>query len=249
MRTRSATTRFRTLVRLNGVWHVEQEQLNYAYAGAMTGPLFDIGAESLLHVALGGGVSSFDGRLFYSEALASLTYETGAGGATQTVRLRGAWRQYDPFWVSDSGFWADLTGKFIWPQADKGGAFILTPWARWSNVGGTFVTGIGDPIDVTPGRYVEGGAKAEYLHEVTSWLTAGVNLSGNLRRYTQDVVPLTTTHRQDVTFSPGASLVLPHVHDSNVDIRLRYSYVWNNSNDDDHDYRDHIVSLSVSTKF
>ena len=33
----------------------------------------------------------------------------------QTIRLRGGYRQYDPFWVTDNGFWADATGMFIMP--------------------------------------------------------------------------------------------------------------------------------------
>jgi hypothetical protein len=244
-------TRFRTLARLNGVWHGEQRVLNYGYAGAVSGPLFDIGANALLHLGLGGGVSTFSGRLFYYEALASLTYEVGAGGATQSVRLRGAWRHYDPFWVSDQGFWADITGKFIHPLPQQGGAAIVTPWLRWSGINGTFAAddGFSNEIDVTPGRYIEGGARFEYLHEVTHHLSVGVNVSGNVRQYTSDVVPLTSTNRQDLTVSPGVSIVLPRAIGDHADIRLRYNYVINNSNDDAHDFRDHVVALSLATKF
>jgi hypothetical protein len=242
--------RWRTVGRLNAVWHGEQRDLNYGYAGGFTGPLIDLGANSLVHAALGGGVSSFGGRLFYTEALANLTFEAGARGATQTLRLRGAYRTYDPFWVSTQGFWADLTGRFIWPQVQSGGALIVTPWLRWTDVGGTALTGFDfDPIAVTPGRYVEAGARAEYLHDITNRLSAGLNVTGSVRRYTSDVVPFTTTNRQDVTFSPGAALVLSHLHSGTTDIRLRYNFIINDSNDDDHDYRDHIVALSVGTKF
>src|ERR1019366_8782710 len=148
-------TRMRTLVRLAGIWHDEQSGLNYGYAGLLTGPVIGIGAASDLAVALGGGIAAFGGRLFYTEGEGQLTYETARAGATQSLRLRGAFRQYGANWVSTSGFWADLTGKFIWTTPQAGAALTVTPWLRWSGVPGTFAGAdqFNDPIDVTPGRY------------------------------------------------------------------------------------------------
>lgn len=240
--------RWRTVARLAGIWHGEQRDLNYGYAGGVTGPVIAVGTDSQIHAAIGGGASTFGGRFFYYEAEGDLTFEVGAAGATQTVRLRGGWRQYDPFWVTTNGFWADLTGKFIWPQTQSGGAFILTPWLRWSDVAGTFVTGINIPEEVTPGHYLEAGGRFEVLHALTPRLTAGVNVTGSIRNYTAELVPSTTTNRLDTTLSPGASLVFPYAL-GHADVRLRYNYILNNSNDDAHDYRDHVVALSVGGRF
>jgi hypothetical protein len=243
------TSRWRTVGRLNGTWHAEQDQLNYGYAGALTGPLIDVGALSAVHLALGGGISSFGGRLFYYEGIGQLTVESGYAGATQTLRLRGGWREYDPFWVSDSGFWADITGKFILPKQEKGGALVFTPWGRWTNFEGSFITGVGDPIEITPGRYVEGGARLEYLFEVSRRLSAGLNLTASAREYLSDVVPSSATPRRDANFSPGVSLVASRVLGNNADIRFRYNYIVNNSNDNAHDWQDHYVTLGVGGRF
>ncbi len=245
--------RWRTETRLSGIWHAEQDFLNYGYAGAITGPMLDIAANSVLHVAAGAGIASFSGRLFYTEVLGSLTAESGYGGAQQTLRLRAAWRHYDSFWVSDSGYWADITGKFIMPQTRPGSAFILTPWARISDVAGSFLSV--DPLDnnipftLQPGAYIETGGQLQYVHEVRRNLTAAVSLAANVRQYSVDVVPLTTTARRDVTLTPGISVVLANVAKTPVDLRFRYNYVWNNSNDNFHDFRTHIVTVGLGGKF
>ena len=101
---------------------------------------------------------------------------------------------------------------------------------------------------VTPGRFFEGGSRAELLHQLTPRISAGVNVTGSYRQYAAQFVPLTGDNRTDVTFSPGATLVFARVV-GHADLRLRYNYIVNNSNDDAHDYRDHVVALSVATKF
>jgi hypothetical protein len=246
-----AATRMRTVVRLAGIWHDEQSGLNYGYAGLLTGPVIDMGAASDLHVALGGGISTFGGRLFYTEAQGQLTYETARAGATQSLRLRTAFREYDPSWVSTSGFWADLTGKFIWTTPQAGVAVTVKPWLRWSGVPGTFAGAdqFNNLIDVTPGRYEEAGGTLDYSRAITSWLSLDANISLVGRRYTSDVVPLTTTAREDFTVSPGVAAVFPSLIGNKTDLRLRYNFLFNNSNDDSHDYRDNVVTLSAATKF
>jgi hypothetical protein len=241
--------RWRTETRLSGTWHAEQTPLNYGFAGAITGPLVDIGANAALHVAGGASIASFGGRLFYTEAVGSLTAEAGANGAVQTLRMRAAWRKYDPFWVSDAGFWADITGKFIMPKVQTGAALVFMPWARLVAINGSAITGVGDPIEITPGKYIEAGGQVQYIRDIARGVSGSVSLSLNQREYSTDVVPMTTTPRRDFTLTPAVSIALTNLIAQKADVRFRYNFILNNSNDNAHDFQDHIFTIGIGGKF
>jgi len=81
-----------------------------------------------MHAALGGGGAYFDHRLFYKEATANVTFESYLEGALHSVRVRSGYRSYNDGFPSDDGFYADVTGKFSFPNAFNSGALmIVTP--------------------------------------------------------------------------------------------------------------------------
>ena len=80
-------------------------------------------------------------------------------------------------------------------------------------------------------------------------MTVAANITASGREYTSDLVPTTSTHRQDFMVSPGAAIIFPNLVFAKTDLRLRYNFIFNDSNDDAHDYRDHIVAVSVASKF
>jgi hypothetical protein len=214
----------------------------------VTGPLIDVGPNTRLHVAGGGSAAYFDQHLYYWQALGQLTFDVSAAGATQSLRLRGAYRQYDPFFVSDNGFVADATGQFVHPNLDAGRTLLFTPWVRYSAIGGSVFTAPFNE-EVAPGNYIEGGAKVEIQQQIKSWLTVAANVTLSARGYQTDVVPATTTHRLDLIAVPGASIIFPRVIHGNTDVRIDYNYIKNNSNDNTYDYTDQRVSLTLGARF
>lgn len=245
---RLGSSRWQSLIQGIGQWHFEQDQLNYGYLGFLTGPLASLGPRTQLHSALGASIAGLGSHLFYTQALAAFTLEVGAAGATQTARLRAGYRQYDPSFISEAGFFADATAKLVLPDLESGRTLIFSPWLRYSGISGSILT---EPIgeEVAPGRYVEGGAKIEGQQQLNSWVTLAVNLTLSARQYLFDVVPLTTTHRLDYLVAPGASIVFPRLIAGNTDLRLDYTYQLNNSNNDAHDSNNHRLALMLGSRF
>src|SRR6266567_1905395 len=168
-----ADVRWRTTAAAYGLLHSNEHELNYGYVGAATGPVLDVAPGLVFHPALGGAATVFDGRFFYGEAAAMATFEDTFQGLYSAVRFRGAFRDYDSFFPSQRGFYADAVGKFAIRLTPKD-LLIVSPWVRWSDIRGSVVL---TPllIDVQPGAYIEGGGKFELYHGLFEWLVIGAN--------------------------------------------------------------------------
>lgn len=234
------TTMWRSYGLLYGALHAEATELNYGYASFVTGPLLD-SVGFTIHPTIGGGVSTFQGRLYFAEAVAALAVEGEFNGAMQTVRLRGGYRDYDDFFPADQGFFADLTGRFAVPNvAQTRGTLVVAPWARWSGIDGTGFEFDGDPV--VPGRYVEVGGRIEHVQPVADRIALAANFEVNKRWYSVDP-------REDLKLAPGAAIIFKNALAYANDIRLDYQYVDNDSTDPNHDYINHIVTLQVINRY
>jgi hypothetical protein len=199
------------------------------------------GAGFTIHPTIGGGVATFQNRLYFAEALAAVAMEGEFNGAMQTVRLRGGYRDYNDFFPSDGGFYADLTGRLAFPNvAETRGTLVVAPWARWSGIEGTGFDIIGDPV--VPGRYVEVGGRIEHVQPVADRIALAANFEVNKRWYSVDP-------REDLRLAPGAAIIFKNALAYANDIRLDYQYVDNNSTDPLHDYINHIVTLQVINRY
>jgi hypothetical protein len=160
----------------------------------------------------------------------------------QTVRLRGGYRDYNNFFPSENGFFADLTGRFAFPNvADTRGTLVVAPWARWSGIAGTgFDPDIGD--FVVPGRYVDVGGRIEHVQPVAERIALAANLEVNKRWYTSDP-------REDLRLAPGAAIIFKNVFAYASDIRLDYQYVDNRSTQFAQSYVNHIVTLQAISRY
>ncbi|HEY7457440.1 MAG TPA: tetratricopeptide repeat protein [Xanthobacteraceae bacterium] len=241
-------SRWRTIAQLLGDIYFDNGDLNYGYVGAYTGPLVDLTPTLAMHAGLGGGTSYFDHRLFFSEAIANLTFETYLEGAYQTVNVRGGYRSFDDFFPSDNGFFVDVLGKFAYPNiVSQSDIFVVSSWFRWSNVGGTGFSIFTPTEQVQPGRFIEYGGKLEYYHRILEWLTVGANISVSQRDYarTFDVGLGTSVNRRDVLVAPGATVVFHQVWGHQTDLRVDYRFERNNSNLAARDYDNHIATLMI----
>jgi hypothetical protein len=242
-----ADVRWRTTAAAYGLVHSNERDLDYGYFGAATGPVLDFIPGVLFHPALGGAATYFDGRFFYSEAAAMATFEDNWQGLYRAVRFRGAFREYDSFWPSRRGFYADAVGKFSFRLTAQD-LLIVSPWVRWSDINGSVVT---TPllIDVEPGAYIEGGGKFELYHGVFEWLLLGANVTLYERFYRSDIVGSLTERRHDFVVIPGAAVVFPNLLGFHRDLRLEYKFQRDFSNDPTIRFNDHIVAATVAARF
>jgi hypothetical protein len=235
--------RWRTTIGAYGEIHARESELNYANADIETGPLIDLeGTMMAFRPALGGGASYFDGRFYYWDVNVSGSLEGYLQGAHQWIRLRTGYRDYDPSFSTEQGFYADLTGRLALQDViHPNDVFSISPKLRWSGIEGLPQDG-GD--EFAPGLYTEAGATFEYSKVVNDAVTAAVNFRVNQRWY-EDIGG---GAREDLLLSPGAALVFTGALGPQADVKLDYRYEWNDSNDADHDWQNHVLKIGVSVR-
>jgi hypothetical protein len=226
-------SRWRTIGQLSGDIYFDKGDLSYGYAGGYTGPLIDITPTMAMHAALGGGAAYFDHRLFYKEATANVTFESYLEGAFHTVRLRSGYRSYNDGFPSGDGFYADVTGRFSFPNIlNSGTVMIVSPWYRWSGIGGIGFSTLLASEQVQPGKYNEYGGRLEFYRRVFEWLTVGAGISVSHRDYAPSVdlaIPM-TMNRRDLTVTPSATLIFHNFIGYQTDLRADYRFEHNDSN-------------------
>jgi len=245
--------RWRTNFIATGLLHQNEGDLNYGYAGATTGPVFDFLGGSRLVLGFGGGAATFDRRFFYGEALASATIESYYAGALQTLQFRAGYRDHDSFFPTTQGSFYDIRGRFALPGVfAEGNLFTVEPWLRWSAIGGLSTGPLFNVVQ--PGSYNEAGGKASFLHSLTDSVVAGPTLTYFHRSYNTDVLPANPSlKREDNVVGPGAVVwitnpftVAPNVLTA---LKIEYQFYRDNSNDPTHTFDDHIVSTSLVFRF
>lgn len=239
--------RWRSTVRLYGEGHFEQSDLSNILASADTGPIIDLpGTLFDIHPAVGVAASYFEGRYAYSEVNVASTIEGYLDGTTQWARIRGGYRQYNPFFTSDAGFYAGLDGRLVRKGfTDDRDLVSVAPWFLWSDINGYVLNATSNQI--TPGRYMAGGARFEYDLVVAPRVTIGPFVQVSDWRF-GDLAP-DGSHRHDLLVSPGVSLLFSDIFKlAQTDLRIDYRYDHNDSNDPTHDYTNQQVTIAIVTR-
>jgi hypothetical protein len=225
--------------------------LDYGRLGIVSGPVLPINPGLTVNPGLGVGGAYFDHRLFYAEVSGSATFSVYPAGAEQLLTLRGAYRDYNhALYRGTQGGYVDAIGKLTLPELYPDTVIGLSPWIRLNKISG----GVGTAIipfktDIQPGDYLELGGRVQVFHELDEDLILGGNFSVGGRFYQAVNVPVSTERRKDVTVSPGVQVVIPHFLAYQNDLRFGYQYTWNHSNVPFDTYKDHVVSVSLLTRF
>ena len=242
---------WRTIANATGEFYRTQgDRVNYATAGAITGPLWDLTPQFALHAALGGGAALYGEHTLHNEGVAVFTLESGFWDGVQTGRLRIGFRRYGEFYGGSDGIYVDLSERFGFIGVlTKNDIVVAMPWFRWSNIEGT---PLNVPLEETqPGRYWEAGLRGEYFRPITDWLILGASLSVGYRRYAdttflQDGTPAL---RRDWTYVPGVSAIFPKLLWEVADLRIDYRFEDNRSNIPFDTFVDHQVTTSAVFRF
>ncbi len=167
---------WRTIGSAFGEFYRDQgNKVNYASAGAVTGPIWDVTPQFSLHAAVGGGAALYGDHKLYEEAVAAFTLESGFWNGVQTGRLRVGFRGYDEFYGGSDGVYVDVSERFGFIGVlEKNDIAAVMPWFRWSDIAGT---PLNLPLEETqPGRYWETGLRGEYFRPLASWLIVGASI-------------------------------------------------------------------------
>ncbi|MBS0385258.1 MAG: hypothetical protein JSS00_07905, partial [Proteobacteria bacterium] len=100
--------RWRTILNGEADYTPDIDLLNYAYAGVQTGPIVFMSPHIAMLPAIGGGIASLDGDLYFADVNLSLTFEGRGAGFSYWTRARGGWRDYGDTSIAQSGSYAEL---------------------------------------------------------------------------------------------------------------------------------------------
>lgn len=227
----------------------ENDDLDYGHVGFTVGPILDVSPSLAVQPFLGGGAAMFDGRFFYGEAVAGLLFEGRLNGAYQTARVRAGYRDYDPFWTSDEGFFADATAMISFPDvlAEKD-VIILTPTVRWSDISGMATINPFPGIEVEPGRYLSYAVEIGYYRQIMDNLNVGASILVRQVDYATDTTP-SGDIRSDLRIRPGAHVTFKNFLRVQTDLKLDYYYDINDSNDPNREWEGHSAAARVVTRF
>ena len=241
-----AGRRWRSIANFHGEITPDIDQLDYAFLGVQTGPLFYKAPHKAAIPAIGLGVATLDGSHYFNEYNLGLTFEGRKNGLSWWTRLRGGVRDYSYDATAEEGPYAELAGGLTAPRlTSDNDALVIAPWVRWSDIEGE---SIGFFFDANaPGQFIEYGLEAHYHNQVADHVLISVGATARQRDYDRTTVG--PSKREDFYFAPGASLTLNHLTACSCSLRLSYEHRRNDSNDPASDFDANQVSLSLMRQF
>ena len=228
--------------------HGETPALDYWRAKAYTGPLFNLGGGTTLHIAPGGGISFLDADYFYSEGSLRLVFEQ-LFGTLDRLEISGGYRDIGNSFSRNSGVVLDIVAREsfrgLLSNAD---AFVVQPFFRWRDASGNGANAAGLPTSFLMGDYIEAGNRLMYYYYLDQQIRLGGRFTFWYRDYTQNIVA-GLFGREDWYIAPEAEVMFRNAFCSGCDIRLRYRYEKNMSNDATQDFENHSIIASGIRRF
>ncbi len=244
-----AGRRWRTLGRAGGHVLFDQDDLSDAYLSILSGPVFDIGKKTKLHIAPGAAAAWLDDDWLYQDGLVRVSLERRNKGNGQSVTTTVKYRNSNSSFDSDDGLIVQIDGRFLFTSRFKqGDALYFLPRFQYSEPGGN------GPVRVFqsalfPGDFIEYGGRVVYYKPVAGKrVILGAGFGVFLRDYDQNVA-FGTKNRSDLMLTPSAHVLVPKIRGSKFDLRMDYRYETNDSNDPLEDFDNHVVSVSTVRKF
>lgn len=239
--------RWRTVVQAEVENTPDIEELNYAYLGAQTGPLYRVGPHTAAVPAVGVAGATLDGHPYFTEANVGVTVEGRGDSYSYWWRLRGGWRDYSEDSTSDNGPYVELIGGVTAPQfLTERGTLVVVPWARWSDIEGSAFSFFDEYV---PGQYTEYGVDAEYKYRLTDHVQLGAGIRARQRDFDNTTIMFGSDTRSDTYIAPNASVTLSGVLPCACDVRVRYQHRDNDSNDAFSEYDADQVQASLIARF
>lgn len=229
--------------------HADISSIDYWRAAAHTGPVLDLGGGTTLHIAPGGAVSFLDADYFYSEAALKLTFEQ-LFGVLDRFEIRGGYRDLDNSFNRDDGISLDIVAsESVHGVLTRTDVAVIQPFFRWRDASGNGMNAAGLPTSFLMGDYIEAGGALMYFFFPVEDVRLGARFTAFYRDYQQTISGSATTERNDVYVAPEAEVLFRNVICTSCDIRFRYRYEQNFSNDNFQDFVNHAIIASGVRRF
>jgi len=256
--------RWRSGLEFYGQNQIYAENVNYLFASAFTGPIWDLEGNWRVHAGPLTDSAWLGGEHISTDYGGFVTLSNIVTGLPQWVRVRAVYR--DVSGSGDTGIgnafgnvWSngsivDVDGFFqAKPGLVKSDALYVTPLLRFSSADGR------GPASVVPGApyddplytadYLESGIRASYFVPVNGPAALfGVGIGYHHRWFGQNVA-FSIDKRQDDFIEPSAHLIFPSLLAPNLDLRFDYRFEHNESNDALERFDNHVVGVHVVGRF
>ena len=231
--------------------HEDVSALDYWIARGHTGPVFDIGGNATLHIAPGGTIAFLDADYFYAEAALKVTFEQLFGGGLDLFQVRGGLRDIGDRFTPSNGVAIDVIAREafrgVFTDADS---FIVQPFFRWREADNIGNNVFGLPTSFLMGDYIEAGGTLMYFVYVEEDIRLGGKFTAHYRDYEQNTATLTNNdERYDYYIMPEAEVLFRDVVCDGCDLRFRYRFEQNFSNDNTEDFINHSIIASGVRRF
>lgn len=242
-----ADRRWRSIVNFEGELVPDIDELDYAYLGAQTGPLFYAGPHLGVIPSIGVGTSILDGEHYFNEANLGLTIEGKNDGMSYWTRLRGGYRKYSDNSAADEGVYAEAIGGLSIPRlVAETDTLVLLPWVRWSDIeGSTFFFG----GEIAPAKFTELGLEATYHYQVNDHLILSAGATVRERWYSDTTVFFSTEERNDTYVAPEVSMLVQNFAPCECGIEFAYRYRDNDSNEVSAEFEGNEFEISWVQRF
>lgn len=225
------------------------DDLSDATVSFATGPVFDLGERSRLHIAPGTAAAWLDGDWLYHDVLLKLTFETVLAGTTQAISTSITSRDTNSKFMGSDGVIVAVNGRFtLTNRLRDGDAIYFLPRFRYSEASGNSGNRVFSN-SLFPGNFVEAGARLVYYAPFARGRAfIGAGFGAHHRSYDQNVA-FGTADREDWMLEPTVHLVVPRLAGSKFDVRVDYRYEHNDSNDAFEDFENHVVGVRTVRRF
>lgn len=240
--------RWRTDIDAYTDFHGDISSLDYWRGRVSSGPVFDLGGGATLNIAPSGTIALLDADYFYSEGGVRLLFEQ-AFGFLDRLDIRGGYRDIDNSFSRTEGFAIDIdaqeTFRGIMSRSD---ALVVQPFFRWRDASGNGMNVLGLPTSFLMGDYLEYGGRLMYFIFPVEDIRLGARFTAYYRDYKQNITA-GTAERHDFYISPEAEVLFRDHVCRGCDIRLRYRFEQNFSNDGTQDFINHSIIASGIRRF
>ena len=232
-----------------GEFHSDIEDLDYGRIQAFSGPVLELPGSARLYLAPGFGSAMLDGRLFYIEPGVYAGIERLWPGVIDAVTLRATYRDVARRFRTRDGVKVDLTVRTTRRDVlTRGDAVHFMPHLRMREAANGLTGAGGAPNILLPGDYVGIGASLYYFLPLAQDVTWGLNFTSTYRDFGHRV-RFGTKGRNDWFVASGAELLFSNVACTGCDLKVRYRYEQNYSNDWTERYRTHNAGLRAIRRF
>jgi hypothetical protein len=248
-RRRIGNWRWRSSADLYADYRLVERQLDYGTVSVRTGPVFDIGDKTRVHVFGGAAFSWFDYKPFVVMPRVGLRFEFDDAGPLKFITIRGTYSFINTRFTTRDSLTIGVTPRFVFRNIFKSSlTAVAAPYWRYNGVTGTGSPTVDQTGETFPQRFHQMGLRADLFRKVLPNLTLAVNFSVEYRHFFESVT-IGNKQRRDLWYSPGAQAIVTGLFQRNLDLIFSYNYEWNLSNSGFNNYTNQIFGLRILARF